>query len=187
MIIFKETLISTLAPADEAALRHRAYDLLTDWIGLEPVSAVTGDVWETWVFNGKTFEASVYSNFPFNSYALGEDGETYAASTGGIYILEGTEDAGETIHTGVILSPAIFGTLHQKRFRQVYFDITASSPVVRAEVGSAGSSIPIRYSKAMIPRSLMGMKWSFLVADFEELGQIELFPVILTRRNARPV
>ena len=187
MLVIKETLVSTLAPSDEAALKHITYALLPDGIEFQPVSAVSGDVWEAWAFNGKTFEPSVYSNFPFNSYAVDEQGITYAARTEGIYVLEGTTDAGEAIHTCVILSPAIFGTLHQKRFRQGYFDVVGAAPVVRAEVGNAGSSIPILHSKAVFPRSLMGVKWSFLIADFDELGQVELFPVVLTRRNARPV
>ena len=187
MLVIKETLESILATSEEAALKHTIYALLSDGIEFEPMSMVSGDVWEAWAFNGKTFEPSVYSNFPFNSYAVDEQGITYGAGTAGIYVLEGVTDAGETIHTGVILSPAIFGTLHQKRFRLGYFDVTGASPVVRAEVGGAGSSIPILHSKAVFPRSLMGVKWSFLIADFDELGQVELFPVVLTRRNARPV
>ena len=186
MIVIKETVLSNLAPADEAVLKHVAYSLLLDALALVDMGAVSGDVWEAWAFNGQTFEPSVYSNFSFNSYAV-DEGVTYAAREEGIYILDGADDAGDDIHSGVILPPAIFGTLHQKRFRQGYFDVTGSAPIVRAEVGSAGSSIPILHSKAVFPRSLMGVKWSFLVADFDELGRIELFPVILTRRNARPI
>jgi hypothetical protein len=179
-LIINETLISLLSPVDEATPHSYLYSRLSDILELEDLSAVTGDVWEAWVFNGGTFEPSVYSGFAFNSYAV-EDGVTYAAREEGIYILDGTTDAGAEIHDGVILSPSMFGTNNRKRFRNGFFDIAGTTPVVRGEVGGGGVSIPIVNSKAMFPRALAGNKWTFLVADFDELGQVELFPVILTR------
>lgn len=179
-LVLKETLISVLSLTDDAVLHSHLYCLLPDGLSLEVLSAVTGDVWEAWAFNGQTFEPSVYSGFAFNSYAV-EDGVTYAAREEGIYILDGTTDAGAAIHSGVILSPSMFGTNNRKRFRNGFFDIEGSAPVIRGEVGGAGASIPILHSKVMFPRFLAGNKWTFLVAEFEELGRVELFPVVLTR------
>lgn len=179
-LIIKETLISALIPVDEAAPDSQLYSLLLDVLSLEDLGAVTGDVWEAWAFNGATFEPSVYSGFSFNSYAV-EDGLTYAAREEGIYVLEGTTDAGAEIHDGVVLSPSMFGTNNRKRFRQGFFDVKGAAPVVRGEVGGVGSSIAILRSKVVFPRSLVGNKWTFLVADFDELGRVELFPVVLTR------
>ena len=179
-LVINETLISLLTPADGAFLHSHLYALVPDVLFLEDLSAVTGDVWEAWAFNGQTFEPSVYSGFAFNSYAV-EDGVTYAAREEGIYILDGTSDAGAAIHSGVVLSPSMFGTNNRKRFRNGFFDVEGAAPIVRGEVGGVGSSIPILHSKAMFPRALVGNKWTFLIADFDELGQVELFPVILTR------
>lgn len=180
MIVINETLNSTLIPTDEAIKSSALYSLLLDVLSPEDLCTVSGEVWEAWAFNGQTFEPSVYSGFDFNSYAF-EDGVTYAAREEGVYVLDGTTDAGTIIHTGVILSPDIFGANNRKRFRAGFFDINGISPIVRGEVGGVGSNLPIVNSKAVFPRTLVGKKWAFLVADFDELGQIELFPIILTR------
>ena len=180
MLVIHETLISVLTPVDEATPHSHLYCLLPGTLSLEDLSAVSGDVWEAWAFNGKTFEPSVYSGFSFNSYAV-DEGVTYAAREEGIYILDGTTDAGADIHNGVILSPSLFGAENRRRFRAGVFDVEGAAPIVRAEVGAVGASIPILNSKAFFPRTLMGKKWTFLVAEFDELGRTELFPVVLTR------
>jgi len=179
-LVINETLISILTPTDEAISKGRFYSLVPEDLPLEDMSAISGDVWEAWAFNGKTFEPSVYSGFSFNSYAV-EAGVTYAAREEGIYVLDGATDAGAEIHSGVILSPSMFGTQNRKRFRAGFFDVEGTAPIVRGEVGGVGSSILILNSKVMFPRTLVGNKWTFLVAEFDELGRTELFPVVLTR------
>ena len=141
MIVIHETLVSTLTPADEAILKGLLYSLLPDVLSLEDLSAVSGDVWEAWAFNGPTFEPSVYSGFSFNSYAV-DEGLTYAAREEGIYVLDGTTDAGAAIHDGAILSPSLFGMNNRKRFRAGVFDVTGAAPIVRAEVGGVGPAFP---------------------------------------------
>jgi hypothetical protein len=179
-LVIKENLVSVLILADEVVPQGFLSSLLLDALFLEDLGVVSGDVWEAWAFNGQTFEPSVYSGFAFNSYAA-EDGVTYAAREEGIYVLDGTTDNGAAIHSGVILSPGMFGTNNRKRFRAGFFDVEGAAPIVRGEVGGVGASIPIVHSKVMFPRTLAGNKWTFLVADFDELGQVELFPVVLTR------
>jgi hypothetical protein len=179
-LVINETMVSLLTPVDEATPHSHLYSLVPDVISPEDLSAVTGDMWEAWAFNGPSFEPSVYSGFAFNSFAV-DDGLTYAAREEGIYVLDGTTDAGAAIHSGVALSPSMFGTNNRKRFRAGFFDVEGAAPIVRGEVGGVGSSIPIVHSKAMFPRALVGNKWTFLVAEFDELGQVELFPVVLTR------
>ena len=180
MIVINETLISTLVSVDESVGHFHLYSLLPESLDLEDLGSVSGDVWEAWAFNGKTFEPSVYSGFSFNAYVV-EEGITYATKEEGIYALDGTSDAGAVIHDGVIFPPEMFGLMNRKRFRNGFFEITGSAPIVRGEVGGAGVSIPILNGKAMFPRVLVGQKWTFLVAEFDELGKTELFPVILTR------
>ena len=179
-LVIKENLVSVLIPVDEVAPQGFFSSLLLDTLFLKDLGVANGDVWEAWAFSGQTFEPSVYSGFAFNSYAV-EDGVTYAAREEGIYILDGATDDGAAIHSGVILSPAMFGTSNRKRFRNGFFDVEGAAPVVRGEAGGAGVSIPIVCSRVMFPRTLVGNKWTFLVADFDELGQVELFPVVLTR------
>lgn len=179
-LVVRETLISELNATNELILHHHQYCLISEFISAEPLSAVSGDVWEAWAFNGGKFEPSIYSGFSFNSYVV-EDGLTYAAREEGIYVLDNTTDAGEAIHSGVVLSQALFGTLNRKRFPSCFFEVDGAAPIVRAEVSGLGASIPIMKRKAVIPRTMVGEKWTFLVADFDELGRIELFPTILTR------
>lgn len=177
----KEMVVSDLVVADGLVTRGKFYCLFPEIVSFEDLGLVTGDVWETWVFNGPTFEPSVYSGFAFNSYAL-DEGTTYAVNETGIYAIDSATDGGAAIHSGVALSPSTFGILNRKRFRQGFFDIEGSAPFVRGEVpGGLGASLPIVGAKVMFPRSLVHKRWTFLVADFDELGQIELFPVVLTR------
>ena len=175
-----ETLVSALILTDEDTQANSLSAFVFEDLLLGDLGAVSDEIWEAWAFNGKTFEPSVYSGFAFNSYAF-EDGVTYAAREEGIYVLDGTTDAGEEIHDGVILSPSMFGTSNRKRFRAGFFDVEGAAPVIRGEVGGVGASIPILHSKVIFPRTLVGNKWTFLVADFDELGQTELFPIVLTR------
>lgn len=179
-VVINEALNSRLDLAAEITVKSDLFSLLSDILYCEDLSIVSGDVWEAWAFNGPTFEPSVYSGFSFNSYAV-DEGVVYAAREEGIYILDGITDAGNAIHDGVILSPSMFGMTNRKRFRAGFFDVKGSAPMVRAEVGGLGSSIPILRSKVTFPRALVGNKWTFLIADFEDLGQVDLFPVVLTR------
>lgn len=180
MLVINETLISALTFADEAILQGLLQSPILEDLLLADLSTISGDVWEAWAFNGPTFEPSVYSGFSFNSYAV-DEGLTYAAREEGVYVLDDIKDAGAAIHDGVILSPSMFGTLNRKRFLRGFFDVSGAAPIVRGEVGGVGSSIPIMRSRATFPRILVGNKWTFLVAEFDELGQTELFPVVLTR------
>jgi len=180
MIVINETLVSTLAAVDETADHFHYYTPVLDTLSLLDLGTLDGDVWEAWAFNGKTFEPSVYSGFAFNSYVT-DEGITYGVKEEGIYILDGTSDAGAVIHDGVIFPPSMFGLMNRKRFRNGFFEVSGSAPVIRGEVGRAGVNLPIVNSKAMFPRALVGQKWTFLIADFDELGQVELFPVVLTR------
>ena len=179
-LVINENLISVFTLIDESIPQSILSSLLHDGLTFTDLGAVSGDLWEAWAFNGQTFEPSVYSGFAFNSYAV-EEGVTYAAREEGIYVLDGTTDAGAAIHNGVILSPSMFGMNNQKRFRAGFFDVTGDAPVVRSEVGGVGASIPILKSRVTFPRALVGKKWTFLVAEFDELGKMELFPIVLTR------
>jgi len=181
-LVINENVASSLIISEVApVLKHIANATLADILGLEALAAISGEIWEAWAFNGGTFEPSIYSGFSFNSYAF-EGGVAYAAKEEGIYVLDGVTDAGAEFHTGVILSSSNFGSQSRKRFRAGFFDITGTAPVIRADTDSGqGSSTPILRKRTSFPRTLVGSKWMFLIADFDELGQVELFPIILTR------
>jgi hypothetical protein len=179
-IVVKEVVDSSVGLQDTEAVHIHQFFLFIESLGILSLSEVSGDVWESWAFNGQTFEPSVYSGYNFNSYLVA-DGVTYAARAEGIYIIGGSSDAGVVIHPGVILSPSIFGKMNQKRFRQGFFDVTGTAPLVRGEVGGRGVSLPIVARKAVFPRELAGAQWTFLIADFDTLGKVELYPIMLTR------
>lgn len=181
MLILKEVVSSELGFGGDLTEGVLRGILLVDALHLDELAIIPGDVWEAWAFNGSTFEASVYSGYDFNSYADDEEGQIYAANESGIFILSGDTDAGEAIHSGVILSPTMFGLMNRKRFRRAFLDVTGTLPIIRGEVGGLGVSLPVVRERTMFPRILVGNKWTFLIADFDELGRVELFPVVVTR------
>jgi hypothetical protein len=181
-LVINENLVSSLIISETAAVpNHIVKVSLAELLIWQGVSIPSGEIWEAWAFNGGSFEPSIYSGFSFNSYAF-EGGVAYAAKEEGIYVLDGVTDAGAAVHTGVILSSSNFGSQSRKRFRAGFFDITGAAPVIRADTDSGqGASTPILRKRTSFPRTLVGSKWMFLIADFDELGQVELFPIILTR------
>lgn len=180
IVVINETLIEAVSFAEAIEIQQELYNLLSEEFSFADLSIVSGEVWEAWAFSGPTFEPSVYSGFSFNSFAV-SGGVTYAAREEGIYVLGATTDAGSVIHDGVILSTFMFGTMNRKRFRDLFFDISGTTPVIRGEAGGAGVNLPIVNAKVKFPRVLVGNKWTFLIADFDELGKMELFPIVLTR------
>ena len=147
-------------------------------VGGEPVDGI----FETYVLTGAQGEPSIYSNFPFNSYARYR-GQEFGAGPAGIYLLEGVDDAGKEIHPGVRIGPANFGTDREKRLRL----LRCGGKTVGAQVkvsngnGSAGY-YDVEGGRAAVSRKVQGRELTIEITDFETLGHLEIVPLVLHKR-----
>jgi hypothetical protein len=135
-------------------------------------------VYHTWVITGPTFEPSIYSNFDFNAYSKYR-GKCYGLKSDGLYILEGEDDNGSEIHTGINLGPRNFGKEGRNKLRSIQFGVRDGDNInvkVSSKVGETYSDLS-RGKKAMISRSMYGDDLDVFIADFEKLGSLE-FSVI---------
>lgn len=143
---------------------------------------VTSEVFETWVLNGFNFEPSMYSGFPFNSYAA-VNGEYLAAGEDGIYLLSGDDDDGAPIHPGVRLGPMNFNTTNRKRVRSIHMQACGDTTDVRLSSGNQESFFSLdNRDRISASRSLQSNEITVEISDFESLSQIEITPVILEKR-----
>jgi hypothetical protein len=124
----------------------------------------------------------MYSGFNFNSFCV-FNGRAFGANDSGIFELTGSTDAGNTIHTGVILKGTDFGSPNQKRFRRGYFGVSGTSPVLILETEGGQRQV---YNidtngKTVTSHELKSKSWTLSIADFDILDHAILIPVVLSR------
>lgn len=96
--------------------------MLLSVLGLPTFNAVeAGEQWA--VTDGK--QVSRYTGYGFNSFAT-INGKHYSAKADGIYLLEGSTDAGQDIPVGMVLGKLDFGTAKHKRVENVYVGVSAT-------------------------------------------------------------
>jgi len=158
------------------------YQVVYDTLAMNVILDLDGETWECYVLNTPKFLPSMYSRFNFNSYCVFE-GRAFGANDDGIYELTGSTDAGNTIHTGVILSETDFGSPSQKRFRRGYFGISGTAPVMILETDSGQRQVYTidTNGKAVASHELKSKSWVLSIADFDTLDSIKLIPVVLTK------
>lgn len=138
-----------------------------------------------WVLNTESTAVSHYKNFGFESIAT-VGNRTIAASSDGLYVLEGTTDEGAQIPASVAYGFTDFGTQYIKGLDTLMFGYTSTGQVaVRAETYGAGHS-PVtrlmdqrnagapRNNRISFPLGLRSQYWRFTIsnvngADFEIL------------------
>lgn len=144
--------------------------------------AVDPGVFATYVMTGVRGEPSLYSNFNFNSYAKFR-GQYFGAGEDGIYLLEGSDDAGDEIHSGIRIGPANFGTDREKRLRLLRCGgktVGAQAKVSNGN-GSAGY-YDVEGGRAGVSREVQGREITIDVVDFETLDHLEIVPLVLHKR-----
>ena len=78
-----------------------------------------------WVVNAESSASTRYDTYGFNSFArIG--GKHYGARQDGVYLLEGTSDAGNPITSGVSLGKQDFGTQALKHMDAVYAGVSST-------------------------------------------------------------
>jgi len=158
------------------------YSVVYDSLHMNVTVEIDGEVYECYVLNTPKFKPSMYSGFNFNSYCVFE-GRAFGANDTGIYELTGATDAGNAIHTGVILTETDFGAPNQKRFRQGYLGISGTSPVMvfETEDGARQAYAVDTKGKVVASHELKSKRWKLSIADFDTLDTVKLIPIILTK------
>lgn len=96
--------------------------MLLSVLGLPTFNALeAGEQWA--VTDGK--QVSRYTGYGFNSFAT-INGKHYGAKADGVYLLEGTSDAGTDIDVGMVLGKLDFGTAKHKRVENVYVGVSTT-------------------------------------------------------------
>jgi len=158
------------------------YTSVYDTLKMNVMVELAGEVYECYVLNTPKFMPSMYSGFDFNSYCVFEN-RAFGANNTGIYELTGTTDAGNTIHTGIILPETDFGSRNQKKFRRAYLGISGTTPVMVCETEDGQRQVYNidTHGKTVISHDLKSKEWKLSIADFDELETIKLIPVILSK------
>lgn len=120
--------IESISAQDSAQYTATIMDAMMEVLGLGErvlvlARRVTGgarvDEGEAWVVNTRTQASSRYGQYGFNSFATVR-GKQFGARSEGLYLLEGKDDDGEAITSGVNLGKHNFGTQREKAVRAVY-------------------------------------------------------------------
>ncbi len=172
----------SLVFSETASSAGKLYNIIRESLALNVLMELDGEIWECFVLNTPHFHPSIYSGYDFNSFCVFE-GRAFGANEKGVYELTGSTDAGDTIHTGIIMKETDFGAPNQKRFRRGYFGVSGSSPVLILETESGqrqAYSIDTK-GKTVASHELKSKSWTLSIADFQTLESAILIPVVLSR------
>jgi len=148
--------------------------------GGEPVEEE--EVYETYALTGQAYEPAIYSGFDFNSYCV-HRGRVYGTRDDGIYLLEGDDDAGNTIHPGVRIGPHNYGIDQEKRIRSLRLGGNSNGAKVKITTGGGDEGwFDSKQGKVPVSRDLQDREFTIEIADFEELSHLEIVPLTLVKR-----
>lgn len=114
--------VSGLTLATSMASAADIEAMLLSVLGLPTFNAL--EAGEQWAVTDSK-QVSRYTGYGFNSFAT-IDGKHYGAKADGVYMLEGTSDAGTDIDVGMVLGKLDFGTAKHKRVENVYVGVSAT-------------------------------------------------------------
>ena len=146
------------------------------------VPPIGDDLFATYVLTGIRGEPSLYSRFNFNSYAKFR-GQYFGAGGDGLYLLEGSDDAGDEIHSGIRLGPFNLGTDREKRIRLLRLGGKTDGAKVRVNDNNGSSGYyDVEEGRAAVSREIQGRELIVDITDFTSLDHLELVPLILAKR-----
>jgi hypothetical protein len=149
---------------------------------VEGTTVEDAELYETWVLTGFSFSPSMYSGFNFNSYAT-RNGEVLAAKDDGIYVLEGGDDDGRPVHSGLRLGPANFGVDNLKGIRAIYpGDAGVPEAHVVAETKGREGYFKLQRDRFSVSTDLQDRLMTIEISDFERLSHFEIIPVVRVKR-----
>ena len=176
-----------------------ANESITDTIVAVLTFRIDGDVYTGVVLNTETAAASEYTNFPFNSLAPFA-GKYYGCSADGIYLLEGSDDAGTPIDSFVRTGLIRVADGKRARVPTAYFGYTSTGDLVMKVITTwpDGNKTENWYrlqprdanapsaNRVKIGRGLSSVYWSYELRSVDGaqfgLDTIQLYPMPLERR-----
>jgi len=152
-------------------------------------------VYEAWTMNTMTGGATLYDNFPFNSFALHTNKKYLGAMEDGIYELTGADDDGTEIDAGFKTGLKDFGSTLSKRMVDAWFTMSADGDMLlkTTTVESDGKverwylvkKTP-RMHRAKMARGVKAMFWQFELTNINgedfDVDNLVLHPLPLNRR-----
>ena len=143
------------------------------------------EIFETWVLTGQAYEPTIWTGFDFNSYCAYK-GKVYGARGDGIYLIEGSDDNGEQIHTGVRIGPHNYGTERKKRIRALRLGGQNNGTRVKVTAKDGDDEkegyFDVVRGRVPVSRDLEGREFTLDITDFAELSQVEIIPLVLVKR-----
>lgn len=174
-------IVDTFQGTDSNGVSGTFFVLSNDELIFKSELVISGEVFACWVLTTKNYNPSVYSNYDFNSYArLGE--KLYGARQDGIYLLEGADDAGVAVHTGLLFDFANMDIPQTKRLRTIHLGSKTSKASVQV---ATDRNIQRTYTtmnqRTVIGKEVRGKYWTVAVEDVENLKSMELNVVLLSK------
>lgn len=119
---------------DDASVVQTFFDAVAEQVGVgerlrtavfNTASGALRDEGQAWVVNTDSNASTRYDAYGFNSFAR-VGAKHYGAKADGIYLLEGQDDAGQPIKSGVALGAHRFGTDALKHMDAVYAGVSST-------------------------------------------------------------
>lgn len=155
-------------------------EFLEDVVSFRITITLGGLTYQCWSFSTDGLFPSLYANYKFNSFAT-MNGHDYGCREDGIYLLEGDDDDGTAIDTGIRVNYSTMGTHLRKRLYHAFFGLSGDSPVLKVITDSGEAEYYVVANKAHPGRGLNGVKWELILTGIDTLDFIEVTPVILSR------
>ncbi len=171
----------TLTISPSIVTKGEFKSIVQDHISLGFTINLNGDVYQCWSFSGDSMFPSLFTNYQFNAYAALPDGRVFATKDEGIYLLNGPDDAGAKIETGVRLNYFNMGTHHQKRLHYAYFGLIGEEAALRVITKEGENDYYVISGMARLAKGIKSHTWELVLTDIDALDFVEITPIILTR------
>lgn len=154
-----------------------SYVVIEEVFDLAVLFEAIGDPYVNLCLDTDNLHPSIHS-LPLFSSLCEIDGVTYGTTATGIHKLEGDNDNGQVIHTGVAWIKTNLGISNKKKFRVAILEGDVESVAIKAETDTGSAVYPIKGNRAPMGRNLKGRDWDIRIIDFERLESFELVPII---------
>lgn len=152
-------------------------------------------IFKGYSYSPETFSVTEYTNYPFNSFAY-VNNQYLAASSEGLYLLEGSLDEAEFITARIKTASMDLDTSNIKQVPQVYLGIDNDANLIltvsvdgkyTAQYELAIDSEDLSTQMFKIGKGLQGRYWQFTLETKEnsnfDLDEIEIFPITFGRKR----
>lgn len=171
----------TFQGTDSAGNQITFFVLSNDKIILRSEIIVSGHAFACWVLTTKEYNPSIYSNFDFNSYAVNNK-KLYGARQDGIYLLEGADDSGSDVHTGLLFDFANMDIPATKRLRSVHLGSKTKETTVQVSTDrNISKTYRTKQQRTVIGKEVRGKFWTIAVEDVNNLKSMELNVVLISK------